>query len=92
MNYTVKDLEPSLNLTHNDVDILKKQFKAETEERISEIELSRKAITVLEHSLKEKVERNTNLEQYTRRENLRLITSKKAKTKIPRSSSCWQKI
>ena len=36
MNFFVKDLEPSLNLTHNGVDILKKQFKAGTKEQISE--------------------------------------------------------
>ena len=36
VNYTVKDLQPSLNLTHNGVDILKKQFKAGTIEQISE--------------------------------------------------------
>ena len=36
MNFSVKDLEPSLNLTHNGVDILKKQFKAGTKEQISE--------------------------------------------------------
>ena len=36
VNFTVKDLEQSLNFTQNDVDTLKAQFKAESQKRISE--------------------------------------------------------
>lgn len=78
VNSTVKDLEQSLNFTQSDIDSLKKQFKAESEERISEMELLRKKVTALEQSLKEEVERNTNLEQYTRRENLRFKNIKES--------------
>ena len=71
VNSTIKELEQSLNSTQGDVDILKKQFKTESEEQISEMELLRIKIAELEQSLKEEVERNTNLEQNTRRGNLR---------------------
>ena len=70
MNSAVKELEQSLNSTEGVVDTLKKQFKTETEQRILEMKLLRKKIADLEQSLKEEVERNTNLEQYTRPKNL----------------------
>ena len=47
------------------------QLKKESEERSSEMELLTAKITILEQSLKQAVEQNITLEQYTRRENLR---------------------
>ena len=49
----------------------KEQLQKETEECSSEMELLTAKITNLEQSLKEEVEQNITLEQYTRRENLR---------------------
>ena len=71
MSCTIKDLEKSLNFTQDEVDTFKEQLKKETEERSSEMELLTAKITILEQSLKEAVEQNITLEQYTRRENLR---------------------
>ena len=59
MSRTIKDLEKSLNFTQDEVDTFKEQL------------LTAK-ITILEQSLKEEVEQNITLEQYTSRENLRL--------------------
>ena len=72
MSCTIKDLEKSLNFTLDEVDTFKEQLKKETEERSSEMELLTAKITNLQQSLKEAVEQNITLEQYTRRENLRL--------------------
>ena len=79
VNSTIKEIEQSLTFTQGEVETLKEQFKTESEEQKFEIGLLKERISVLEQSLKEE-EWNTNLEQYTRRENLR--TSRKAKTKI----------
>ena len=72
VNYTVKDLEPSLNLTHNGVDILKEQFKAGTKEQISQK-------SILEQSLKGKVEWNTNLDQHYQTGEFRINNIKESK-------------
>lgn len=71
MSCTIRDLEKSLNFTQVEVDSFKKQLKKESEERSSELELLTAKITILEQSLKQAVEQNITLEQYTRRENLR---------------------
>ena len=59
------------NFTQVEVDFFKEQLKKESEERSSEMELLTAKITILEQSLKQAVEQNITLEQYTRRENLR---------------------
>ena len=71
MSCTIRDLEKSLNFTQVEVDSFKEQLKKESEERSSEMELLTAKITILEQSLKQAVEQNRTLEQYTRRENLR---------------------
>ena len=71
MNSTIKEIKQSLTFTQGEVETLKEQFKTESEERISNTVLLKEGISVLKQSLKEEAERNTNLKQYTRRDNLR---------------------
>ena len=67
MSCTIRNLEKSLNFTQVEVDSFKEQLKKESEERSSEMELLTAKITILEQSLKQAVEQNITLEQYTRR-------------------------
>ena len=64
----IKDLKKSLNFKQDEVDTFKEQLKKETEERSSEMELLTAKTTTLELSLKEAVEQNITLKQYTRTE------------------------
>ena len=77
VNSTIKEIEQSLTFTQGEVETLKEQFKTESEEQKFEIGLLKERISVLEQSLKEE-EWNTNLEQYTRRENLRFKNIKES--------------
>ena len=71
MSCTIKDLEKSLTFTQVEVDSFKEQLKKESEERSSEMELLTAKMIFLEQSLKQAVEQNITLAQYTRKENLR---------------------
>ena len=73
VKYSIQKLEDSTEFTHS-----KEQVKEESKKHTTDIELLHQKVAQLELKLKEEVERNTNLEQYTRRENLRL-------NKIPES-------
>ena len=68
---TIKDVEKSLSSTQEDVESLKEAVKNTSETSAYNIEAMNKRILDLEKQLKLETERNTNLEQYTRRENLR---------------------
>ena len=68
---TVKDVEESLSSTQEDVESLKEAVKNTSETSAYNIEAMNKRILDLEKQLKLETERNTKLEQYTRRENLR---------------------
>ena len=67
---TIKDIEESLSSTQ-DVESLKEAVKNTSETSAYNIEAMNKRILDLEKQLKLETERNTKLEQYTRRENLR---------------------
>ena len=66
---TIKDVEESLSSTQEDVESLKEAVKNTSETSAYNIEGMNKRILDLEKQLKP--ERNTKLEQYTRREKLR---------------------
>ena len=68
---TIKDVEESLSSTQEDVESLKEAVKNTSETSAYNIEAMNKRILDLEKQLKLETERNTKLEQYTRRENLR---------------------
>lgn len=68
---TIKDIEESLSSTQEDVESLKEAVKNTSETNAYNIEAMNKRILDLERQLKLETERNTKLEQYTRRENLR---------------------
>ena len=68
---TIKDIEESLSSTQEDVESLKEAVKNTSETSAYNIEAMNKRILDLEKQLKLETERNTKLEQYTRRENLR---------------------
>ena len=68
---TINDLETSLNSTQQDVKDLEENAKKMTEDHTETSEALKSKIAELESQLKEAVEHNTRLEQYTRRENLR---------------------
>ena len=68
---TIKDIEESLNSTQEDVESLKEAVKNTSVTNAYNIEAMNKRILDLEKQLKLETERNTKLEQYTRRENLR---------------------
>ena len=71
VNGTIKDIEESLNRTQEDVESLKEAVKNTSVTSAYDIEAMNKRILDLEKQLKLETERNTKLEQYTRRENLR---------------------
>ena len=68
---TIKDIEKSLSSTQEDVESLKEAVKNTSETSAHNIEAMSKRLLYLEKQLKLGTERNTKLEQYTRRENLR---------------------
>ena len=68
---SIKDIEKSLTYTQGEVEHLKKHFEMETKEHSKEVDALNKKIADLEGRLKQEVENNIALEQYTRRENLR---------------------
>ncbi|KAK3751921.1 hypothetical protein QZH41_007938 [Actinostola sp. cb2023] len=69
---SLKDVEESLEATQGEVEELKEQSVKETSKRDEEIEALQSKIASLEKKLIEEAEQNISLEQYTRRENLRL--------------------
>lgn len=68
---SVKEIEKSLTFTQGEVELLKEELTKEVTGRASDTDALIKRIADLEQKLKKEVENNTNLEQYTRRENLR---------------------
>ena len=68
---SIKDIEKSLTYTQSEVEDLKERFEMETKEHSKEVNTLNKKIADLEDRLKQEVENNIALEQYTRRENLR---------------------
>ena len=67
----IQKLEDSIEFTQGEVDTLKEQVKEKSKKQATDVELLHQKVAKLELKLKGEVERNTNLEQYTRRENLR---------------------
>ena len=78
MKSSIQKLEDSIEFTPGEVDTLKEQDKENSKKYETDVELLHQKVAELELKLKEEVERNTNIEQYTRRENLRF-------NKIPES-------
>ena len=78
MKSSFQNLEDSIEFTQGEVDTLKEQVKENSKKHETDVELLQQKVAELELKLKEEVERNTNIEQYTRRENLRF-------NKIPES-------
>ena len=68
---SIKDIEKSLTYTQSEVEGLKEQFGMEMKEHSKDVDTLNKKITDLKDRLKQEVENNIALEQYTRRENLR---------------------
>ena len=68
---SIKDIEKSLTYTQSEVEGLKEHFEMEMKEHSKEVDTLNKKIADLEDGLKQEVENNIALEQYTRRENLR---------------------
>ena len=68
---STRDIEKSLTYTQSEVDDLKEHFETEAKELTKEVGTLNKKIADLEDRLKQEVENNIALEQYTRRENLR---------------------
>ena len=75
---SIQKLEGSIEFTQGEVDTLKEQVKENSKKHETDVELLRQKVAELELKLKEEAECNTNIKQYTRRENLRL-------NKIPES-------
>ena len=75
---SIQKLEDSIEFTQGEVDTLKEQVKENSKKHETDVELLQQKVAELELKLKEEVEHNTNIEQYTRRENLRF-------NKIPES-------
>ena len=75
---SIRKLEDSIEFTQGEVDTLKEQVNEKSKKHATDVELLHQKVAELELKLKEEVDRNTNLEQYTRRENLRF-------NKIPES-------
>ncbi|KAL9958060.1 hypothetical protein ACROYT_G035027 [Oculina patagonica] len=71
VNSSIKDIEKSLSSTQSEVEELKEQFQTEQKARSKDLDALNKKIVDLERRLKQEVENNITLEQYTRRENLR---------------------
>ena len=78
MKSSIQKLEDSIEFTQGEVDTLKEQVKENSKKHETDVELLQQKVAELALKLKEEVERNTNIEQYTRRENLRF-------NKIPES-------
>jgi len=76
---SIKDIEKSLTYTHSDVEGLKEYFEKEMNEHSKEVDTLNKKIADLEDRLKQEVEINIALEEYTRRENLRFNNIEKKK-------------
>ena len=68
---SIKDIEKSLNCTQSEDEDFKEHFEMETKEHSKELVALKKKIANLEGRLKQEVENNIALEQYTRHENLR---------------------
>ena len=68
---SIEKLESSIEFTQGNVDTLKEQVEQESKKHATDVESLHTMVAELELKLKDEVERNTNLEQYTRRENLR---------------------
>ena len=68
---SIKDIEKSLTYTQSEVEGLKEHFEMEMKEHSKEVDTLNEKIADLEEGLKQEVENNIALEQYTRRENLR---------------------
>ena len=68
---TIKDVEKSLTSTQDDVESLKVTVKNVSDANTNSMKALNDRILKLEKKLKLETERNTQLEQYTRRENLR---------------------
>ena len=75
---SLRNLEDSIEFTQGEVDTLKEQVNEKSKKHATDVEFLHQKVAELELKLKEEVDRNTNLEQYTRRENLRF-------NKIPES-------
>ena len=75
---SIQKLENSIEFTQGEVDTLKEQVNEKSKKHATDVELLQQKVAELELKLKEEVDRKTNLEQYTRRENLRF-------NKIPES-------
>ena len=68
---SIKDIEKSLTYTQSEVEGLKEHFEMERKGHLKEVDTLKEKIADLEDGLKQEVENNIALEQYTRRENLR---------------------
>ena len=67
MKDTINEVEKSLSSTQEDVELRKEAVKNVSEANTYNIEAMNKRILDLEKHLKLETERNTKLEQYTRR-------------------------
>ena len=65
-------LKQSLEFTQGDVAVMKEKAEMDLQKTNEELDTLRKRITSLELQLQTEIENNIKLEQYTRRENLRL--------------------
>ena len=61
--------QDSIEFTQGEVDTLKEQVNEKSKKHATDVEFLHQKVAELELKLKEEVDRNTNLEQYTRREN-----------------------
>lgn len=75
---TVKDIEKSLENTQEEVKGVKENVNKVTEDHAKSTETLSAKIVELETQLKEQMENNIRLEQYTRRENLRFNNIREA--------------
>ena len=62
---SIKDIEKSLTYTQSEVEGLKEHFEMERKEHLKEVDTLNEEIADLEDGLKQKVENNIALEQYT---------------------------
>lgn len=75
---SIHKLEDSIEFTQGEVDALIGKVNEKSKKHATDVELLHQKVAELELKLKAAVDRNTKLEQYTRRENLRF-------NKIPES-------
>ena len=73
---SIKDVEKSLTYTQSEVEGLKEHFEMERKEHSKEVDTLNEKIADLEDGLKQEVENNIALEEYTRRKNLSLNNNK----------------